>query len=226
MGDFINSVSSGSTYQNGQLPGSVNNAEMGKYQFLQILVTQLQNQDPMSPMKSQDFAAQLAQFSSLERLMSIDQTLQQGMDTDMLLAQTIHNTMATNFIGKEVMSYGDTLSLLSGESVPVTFELGADAKKVSIEIYDDNDKLVRTIEVNQLSSGRQTIDWDGKDDDGNSLSGGNYHFKVIATDGEENSVNVQTFSRGIVSAVRYVQGQPVLIVNGKEVVFGDIVQIG
>ncbi len=226
MADMINAITN--TYSNGSIQQNsrLDNADMGKYEFLQLLVTQLKNQDPLSPMQSQEFAAQLAQFSSLERLMDIDTSLQQGMEADMMLAQTIHNTMATTFIGKEVLAYGDSFSLLSGEGAPLSFELADSVKEATIEIYDDNDKLVRTIKLTELDSGRHTIDWDGKDEAGNPLSGGTYHFKINAVDDQDNPVTARTFTRGIVSAVKYEQGQPVLIVDGKEVYFGDIVQIG
>lgn len=228
MADGVNAVGAAQQVTNAaQQNIRFDNAQMGKFEFLQLLVTQLKNQDPLSPMQSQEFASQLAQFSSLERLVNIDDSLKQGIDADMILAQTIHNTMATNFIGKEVMAYGDNIALLSGDSkTPLDFELAGEAEKVTVEIYDENDRLVRTIKLSELSQGRHSIDWDGKDDNGNPLQGGNYHFKVTATDGDDNAVAVQTITRGIVSAVRYEQGQPVLVVNGKDVYFGDIVQIG
>lgn len=226
MADMINSINALQQSNTTQQSSKLGNADMGKYEFLQLLVTQLKNQDPLSPLQSQEFAAQLAQFSSLERLMDIDTSLQQGMDADMMLAQTINNTMATNFIGKEVVAYGDTFPLLTGQTAPLSFELGGNAKEATIEIYDANDNLVRTIKMSELEKGRHTIDWDGKDDAGNALQGGTYHFKITALDDEDNPVNVQTFTRGIVSAVKYEQGQPVLVVDGKEIYFGDVVQIG
>jgi len=227
MADAVNAVGAAQTNQTARNLMNASNVQMGKYEFLQLLVTQLKNQDPLSPMQSQEFASQLAQFSSLERLMNIDDSLKDGVNTDMMLAQTIQNTMATNFVGKEVLSYGDNIPLISGESkVPVGFELSGDADKVTVEIYDENDNLVRTIKMSSLDKGRHSVDWDGKNDSGEVLPGGNYHFKVIAQDGDENAVKAETLSRGIVSAVKYENGQPVLVVNGKDVYFGDIVQIG
>ena len=228
MADAVNAVgASQQLKQTAQNLMSANNIQMGKYDFLQLLVTQLKNQDPLSPMQSQEFASQLAQFSSLERLMNIDDNLKNGVNTDMLLAQTIQNTMATNFVGKEVLAYGDNIPLISGEDkVPLSFELAGNAEKVTVEIYDENDNLVRTIKMSSLNKGRNAVDWDGKDDSGKALSGGNYHFKVVAEDGNGNAITAKTLSRGIVSAVRYEKGQPILVVNGKDVYFGDIVQIG
>lgn len=228
MADAVNAVgASQQLKQTAQNLMSANNIQMGKYDFLQLLVTQLKNQDPLSPMQSQEFASQLAQFSSLERLMNIDDNLKNGVNTDMLLAQTIQNTMATNFVGKEVLAYGDNIPLISGEDkVPLSFELAGNAEKVTVEIYDENDNLVRTIKMSSLNKGRNAVDWDGKDDSGKALSGGNYHFKVVAEDSDGNAITAKTLSRGIVSAVRYEKGQPILVVNGKDVYFGDIVQIG
>ncbi|NIS39011.1 flagellar hook capping protein, partial [Candidatus Saccharibacteria bacterium] len=75
---------------------------LGKDDFLKMLVTQLNYQDPLNPMESTDFSAQLAQFSSLEQLSNIDETLQASLEANYLLATSINNTMAATIIGKQV----------------------------------------------------------------------------------------------------------------------------
>ncbi len=202
------------------------NQNMGKAEFLSLLVTQLQNQDPLSPMDSQDFAAQLAQFSSLEQLSDINASLKNSSDMDMLLTSSINNTMAANFIGKEVSSYGDNLSLVSGGTSPVDFILQDFSDEVTVKIYDPAGNLVRTMDSHGLEGGKQSLTWDGKNDQGSALPGGNYRFEIDAKNSNGDSVGSVSVSKGIVSSVRYANGTAVLIVNGKEVSLADVLEIG
>ena len=80
--------------------GSVQN--LGKDEFLQLMVTKLQNQDPLNPMEDEDYIAQLAQFSSLEQLTNISDGLDESNEWDYLQMQSINNVMAAGLIGKEV----------------------------------------------------------------------------------------------------------------------------
>lgn len=209
-----------------QTSNSTSNSDMGKAEFLEMLVAQLQNQDPLSPMENQDFAAQLAQFSSLEQLSQINTSLESGMEVDMLLTNSVNNTLATNFIGKQISSYGDNISLLSGESRSVNFILQDYAEKVEINIYDAAGNLVRTIEAAGLDGGNQSLSWDGKNDQDAELPGGNYRFEITAKDSSDSDIGVVTVTKGIVSSVRYANGQAILMVNGKEISLSDVLEIG
>jgi len=204
-----------------------NNAQsMGKEEFLKLLVAQLQNQNPLSPLEGQEFAAQLAQFSSVEQLTSINDNIQNGTDADLTLTQAVNNTLSANFIGREITSLGNTVTLVSGETPSVNFVLNDYADKVTVKIYDEADNLVGTIESTGMDAGINSLVWDGKDAQGNPLPGGNYHFKVEATDADDNPVKVNELTKGIVSSVRYMDGRAVLIVNGKEISLSDVLEIG
>jgi flagellar basal-body rod modification protein FlgD len=75
---------------------------LGKDDFLKLLTVQLQNQDPMSPLENNELVAQLAQFSSLEQMANMNQSLQDSLDSDLLVGQLLNNTMATTLIGRSV----------------------------------------------------------------------------------------------------------------------------
>ncbi len=205
---------------------SLNVQNMGKAEFLNLLVAQLQNQDPFQPMEGNDFAAQLAQFSSLEELTSINASLKDGTNMDLMLTQAVNNTLAANFIGKEVTSLGDTISLVSGDHPSMNFLLNDFADKVTVKIYDEAGNVVRTIEASGLAAGKQSLEWDGLGNDGQELPGGNYRFSVEAENVKGEQVQAQTLTKGIVSSVRYVDGRAVLIVNGKEINLSDVLEIG
>ncbi len=199
---------------------------MGKDEFLKLLVEQLKNQDPLSPMESQEFASQLAQFSQVELLTSVDANLQDGINIDMLMTQTINNTMATTFIGKEVTAYGDNIHLSGEESTSVNFILDGSADEVTIEIRDEAGVVVKTISAKSMSSGEQSVEWDGKDDEGGELAEGNYTFNVEATDVDGNVIDATELTKGLVSAVRYVNGSAILVIDDREILFSDVMQIG
>ena len=96
-------------------PASSNDSVLGKDDFLKLLVTQLSYQDPLNPLEASDFSAQLAQFSSVEQLFNIEETLRASLDANYLLATSINNTMAATVIGKEVRAVGDSI-YFDGES--------------------------------------------------------------------------------------------------------------
>ncbi len=210
----------------GAMGGTASTSNMGKQEFLQLLVAQLKNQDPLSPMEGQEFAAQLAQFSSLEQLSNIDNTLQYSVDMNMLLTQTVNNTLAANFIGREITAIGNTIPLKSDEESNIHFHLPGYAEKLMLTIYDEAGNLVRSIETTGLASGEQMLTWDGKSSDGRGLPEGNYTFKVKAVDTNGDQMNAIPISKGLVSGIRFVDGNPILIVNGREVSMADVLEIG
>jgi flagellar basal-body rod modification protein FlgD len=198
----------------------------GKEQFLQLLVTQLKHQDPLSPLESQEFASQLAQFSNVELLGSIDSNIANGADTNIALAQSITNTMAAAFIGKEVTVVGDSIHLGTEAPATIDFRLGQAAEEVRVKIYDENDVLVREIDAGSLEAGLEKLKWDGLDKEGGSLTPGKYRYEVSAFDADKNPVEIMQMAKGYVEAVKYAGGAAVLVVNGKEVLLADVLQVG
>jgi len=130
---------------------------LGKNDFLNLLVAQLQHQDPLSPTESTEFTAQLAQFSSLEQLNNINDNLK-----NMELFQTsMTNSQAVSYIGKEITAKGNTVQLESGRPAECQFELEANAALAAISVYDVNGGFVKSFETGPLNSGRQSAVWDG-----------------------------------------------------------------
>jgi flagellar basal-body rod modification protein FlgD len=207
-------------------PAATTKTELGKDDFMQLLVTQLRNQDPLSPMENQEFAAQLAQFGSLEQLSSIDTKIGEGVNVDLILTQAINNSMAATLIGKEITAIGDTIYLEQDGSAEIGFKLNSFASDVKVNIKDAAGNVVRTLEASGMGSGKQTLEWDGKNGDGETLPSGTYSYEVTATDSDGNSIGVLPLMMGYVSSVRYTDGGAVLIVNGNEITFADVLEIG
>jgi flagellar basal-body rod modification protein FlgD len=218
------SSSTSSLYSTGALNTTTQQA-LGKQEFLQLLVTQLKNQDPLSPMESQEFASQLAEFTSVETLTSIDERLEENTNTDLLLMQSIQNTMAASFIGKEVTALSDDIYLEADKDATLRYKLGANADKVTVTISDANGKVVRTIVTGSVTSGENSLAWDGKNDSGEKLASGNFTYTVTAVDAEGDSVASLTFCKALITSVGYQSGTAVLVAGGVEIPFANVMQI-
>ena len=193
---------------------------LGKDDFLNLLVKQLQYQDPLNPVENADFTAQLAQFTSLETLSNIDENIASlGV-----LQSSINNINAVSFIGKSVEAQGN-IANYSGSDVAIDFELDSPASEVTIKIYDSDGQLVRTMEKENVAAGDAQYVWDGKDDEGDTVSEGRYRFVINAVDYEGASVETTTYTTGQVTGVRYEGGITYLIIGDKEVNVADIRKI-
>jgi flagellar basal-body rod modification protein FlgD len=169
---------------------------LGRDQFLTMFLAQLKNQDPLNPMESQEFASQLAQFSSLEQLFNVNENL-----ASMMTAETDSSRVqALNFIGKEIVAEGDSLSLESGKTVTGQFDLGA-AAECTVKILNEDGETVRTIPMGYLAAGSQSFQWDGLDSSGNSMDSGVYTFQISALSESGAQVTASTCISGTVTGV-------------------------
>ena len=153
-------------------------ANMGKNEFLKLLVAQLEHQDPLAPQEGQEFAAQLAQFSSLEQLTNINGNLESSQAYDLALS----NSSMVNLIGKTVDGPGNSFELGEGETETLRFSLAEEASDVTVSIYDSTGKIVANFGIGASSAGLKEFVWNGKDSTGLQLPAGSYSFNIIAED--------------------------------------------
>lgn len=200
--------------------GAVATKTLGKEQFLQLLVTQLKNQDPLNPMDSQAFVSQLAQFSSLEA----QQNTNTKLDSLLTYQSSIQNTIVSNLIGKEVAYSGSSVSLAT--TADISYTPAADAASVTLTISDSNGEVVRTVTLGEQTSGEKTYTWDGKDSSGNKLSDGAYTVSFSAADSSGASVDVTTKSKGTVTGISYDGSSTYLVLDsGAKIQIGDVTEI-
>lgn len=197
------------------------NDTLGKDEFLTMLVAQLQYQDPMNPMDSTGFTAQLAQFSSLEQLENINSTLE---------SQTAHqlsneNAQAVQFIGKQVTAVGSNIDLDDSGSAALNFDLQGDADAIYFKIYDVAGAYVGDFEVGALTAGEQQVTWDGTDQNGQPLPEGQYSFEVLAVDEQDAPVSATTFSTGVVTGVSYQNGAAYLQTDSFQLPLSSVVRV-
>jgi flagellar basal-body rod modification protein FlgD len=192
--------------------------DLGQDEFLNLLVTQLTNQDPLEPMDSTEFVTQLAQFSELEEI----QKVSSGMEQATNYLGSANNFSAVTLLGKEIEFTGDRLHYDTGSESQISFDLGREASLVTVNVYDELGNLVRTIEEASMMAGRQEIVWNGYDQDGNPVNPGTYRFEIIAQDLDKNEVPVQTIQQGTVDKVEFVNGLPYLSVGDQVIALADI----
>jgi flagellar basal-body rod modification protein FlgD len=194
---------------------------MGKDDFLTLLVTQLQNQDPLNPSDSTEFTAQLAQFSSLEQLQNINDSLA-GFE---VYQSTLNNIQSSNFIGKTITASGDTLSVSNGAADPISIGLDGAAQTVYVQIYDAYGEYVADIEAGSLDAGMHDIAWDATDQYGVPVGDGRYTFSVMAVDSDGNSVATTSYITGEVTGVDYQSGETMLLIGDQEVSIASLIRV-
>jgi len=194
---------------------------LGKDDFLNMLIAQLQHQDPLNPTDSTDFTAQLAQFSSLEQLSNINDSLK-NMEQ---FQASLTDSQAVSYIGKEITAKGNTVLLESGRPAECHFELGTNAALAAISVYDASGAFVKSFETGPLNSGRQSAAWDGTDNNGNSASPGLYRFEVQAVDAENQSLSVTPLLSSVVTGVSFKDQTVSLITGLQTVAIDDVIDV-
>ncbi len=199
--------------------------QLGKDDFLKLLVTQLQNQDPLNPLEGTEFVSQLAQFSSLEQLTNINGALEQNLQANQAMAQSIGNSLAATLVGKEVRATADGMHYDGTSSVSLGYSLSADADTVNVKIYDQSGTLVRTIKNLSGDSGDNSFTWDGKNDVGQTMAAGAYTFAVEAKDAKGIAVTASPYLTGKVTSIRFRADGTYFVIDGTEISIANVLEI-
>lgn len=186
----VNSVTSTGTA--GSIAGSTTSAADTEDRFLKMLVAQMKNQDPLSPMDSAQVTAQMAQISTvsgIEKLNQTMKTLASGFDASQALG-------AATLAGHNVWVPGSSLGLASG-SATGGFSLAAAADRVQVSVSDANGKVVDTVDLGATSAGMNAFQWDGNN---GAAADGKYSFRISASAAGQ-PVTAEAMSVGRVAAI-------------------------
>lgn len=197
--------------------------EMGKEEFLKLLVAQLQHQDPLEPQDNSAFVAELAQFSNLEQTIAINDNL----EALSIQQQGTQNSQIVAMVGKTVSVRGSMVTANgSGQPVPLAFNLDDEAHEVSVTIRDLNGKDIRTVEVGERGAGMVNMMWDGRNAQGIVAPAGTYTVSVSAKTEAGGTVSSSQETTGTVEAVAFDKGYPVLqLSNGVSVPVSDLLSV-
>ena len=222
IGDKLNKISDPNWIDPQKKMRAVGNDKLDKDAFMKLMLSQMKNQDPTNPLKSHEMAAQLAQFSGVEQMTNINQTL-----TEMKNAQKPQEGFqALNFIGKAVA--GDSAQLVRGKGDKdhdFSFGLGDDAKEVNIRIVDANGESVRSLSLHDLKKGENRYQWNGQDERGHTMPAGEYKFYAEAKADSGKKIAVKTEFEGVITGLNYTPEGPVLLIGTQSIKLKDVKKI-
>ena len=164
--------------------------------FLTLLTKQLQNQDPLKPMDSNEFTQQLVQYSSVEQAIKQNENL----ESVLALLQSAQSIDYVGMIGKQVTYLGDDATLGETDGVNWKYEVGADTKSATIQVIDATGKAVYQTTV-APTTGINEFNWDGNKTDGSRAAEGSYMLKVTGLDADGKSTTAQVYATGTVSGI-------------------------
>lgn len=192
----------------------------GNFQsFLQLLTTQLQNQNPLSPLDTNQFTQQLVEFAGVQQQLNTNDSLA----TLVSLQQTAQSTQALGFVGKTAVVNGSTATMTNSTA---TWQLGASSNAtVTITIASSNGQTAFTGTYSMSAGNNQPFTWNGKGNDGTQWPDGTYKMTATATDSSGNSVAINTQVEGVVSSVDLTQSPPLLSIGGQTFTVNQIQSI-
>ncbi len=205
-------TASTSTSATQQLTGNFNT-------FLTLLTTQLQNQDPLDPMDSDQFTQELVEFSQVEQQINTNTNLQSLIS----LTQGGAGSSAVSYLGKSVTVTNGNAPLTDG-AASWNYSLGTAAAQTQLTVTNANGQTVYT-GTGSTSAGNNTFDWDGQDNNGNQLPDGVYTLAVSATASDGSAVQSSVSSTGTVSEVNLSGSTPELMIGSMEVPLSQVAAV-
>ena len=186
--------------------------------FLKLLVTQLNNQDPLNPLENAELTSQLAQMSTVSGIEKMNTALAS------LLAQSGSSQVlqSASLIGRSVLVPGENLELKQGAPVDFAVDMTGAAQSVELNITDAAGHVVRNYPLGALPAGVKALSWDGLDGDGAQVPDGSYKFNTTATgEGAAGARGGLTYA-AVTSVALGANGVALDLADSRKVSFGDI----
>jgi len=187
--------------------------------FMELLVAQIRNQDPLSPMDNAEFTSQITQFTMLNEL----EALNSKMDENILMGQSINNTAMLGLVGHDVTVEGNRTSM-SGGFAAENMVAAAGSGTATIEVTDETGHVVASYS-REIETGLNDVTWDGKLSDGSSAEDGAFTITVTVNDNAGEAVPFTTLMTGPVQGLRYENNMAVVMVGGLEFYVSEIYKV-
>lgn len=222
VGETLNKITDPNYVDNSKKMRTVGSNQLDKDAFMSLLLTQMKNQDPTNPLKSHEMAAQLAQFTQLEKLTNIDQGLA-GLRKDSVPG---HNFQALSLIGKSLKIDNSKVQRTDAtQSHDIRFSLTQAAQNVDIAIKDANGTVIRQLTVPNLKSGKNEIQWNGQFEDGSAAPVGEYSIDIQAKASNGAKIIAETKVEGLITGINFTPKGPQLMVGRNVVNLSDVKSI-
>lgn len=192
---------------------------LDKDAFLTLLVTQLRHQDPLSPLQPQEFAAQLAQFTSVEQLTQLNDQLAAQTDAVHLGTLVSQTALSASLLGRQIVAEGDQLEITAGTAGQIRVEVGGAGGTATLTLRDDSGAVVATRNLGSLPAGRQAVQLPG------DLPAGTYHYEVSVKTTDGADVPVTTYTTGTVDGIYFRNGTIMLRMGALEVPLESLAEI-
>ncbi|PZO80553.1 MAG: hypothetical protein DI626_11255 [Micavibrio aeruginosavorus] len=186
-------------------------------QFLTLLTTQLQNQDPLSPMDSTEFTNQLVQFSQVEQQINMNQK----MDNLVSLQLASISSVALGYVGMDI-SYVSAEMNYEGKPIDINYALSEEAVTAKVNVYDQNDNLVYSADVPK-NAGTNQVTWNGTKTNGEALPAGTYSVKIDAVNKAGTAIENSTVVTGRVRGIETQNGIVYVLVGERAIALSSIV---
>ena len=191
-----------------------------KDQFLRLLITQIQNQNPLDPLDNAEFTSQLSQFAMLEELEQMNASLEQNM----VYSQSLNNTMLLGLVGKQAVVEGDQVNAADGDISSSQVQVSA-AGLATIEIRNESGTIVATY-THEVDPGWNDVTWDGLVSSGGAAADGAYTVSVSVEDRAGNELASTTYMSGIVESIRFENNLALLQIGGRDYYASEIAKVG
>lgn len=183
--------------------------QLGKDDFLRIMITQMKNQDPTNPFKAEQMATEMAQFTSVEQLQNLNQQMGKMINAN----QPLERLAMTNMIGKTVTIDRERFSHSDNEANALTYAMDKDAKSVKLNILADSGEVVFSKDMGPMKAGTQSFTWDGIRSNSMPSKPGNYLFRVEARDESDRLIAMNTRGQSKVVGISFEGNEGVLLVG-------------
>lgn len=204
-----------------------NTNELGQAAFLELMITQMNNQNPLSPQDNSEFVAQLAQFSSVEGLERLNTSFNSFMSNNAL--------QASSLVGRSVTVESEKSTLVNGGIIAGSTDLAYSTNNLKINIYDENGALVQAVPVGEVPKGEMVFRWDGQNMEVNgelldweagddAAAAGEYRFEITADQDGKNEALKTSLSANVNSVTIGENGKLILNLAGIGAVEADKVK--
>jgi flagellar basal-body rod modification protein FlgD len=189
--------------------------------FLTLLLTELENQDPTDPCSTADMISEFSDLSMISQSETTNSYLESLLD----YASAGSSSQALSYLDRTVSYSGDSITVSGGSCTAAGFTLSSDASDVTATIYNSSGSVVRTVDLGSMSAGSYTYSWDGTNSSGSTVSDGTYTVKYTATDSSGSSVTVTAGGSAAVTGIVYRSGVAYLVTDQGEIPLSSVTAV-